>query len=175
MDDSSFKAMADEIEGLLGIDRNRFSTCDFSTKAVHGYRALSDRAGSVSQPIYQTATFAHPGLHRSTGFAYSRCGNPTVLELEDTVALLEGGWTDEVDDNGLSTGVQHVYALQAETLTGMFDTLSYDPTGKYLAIVAFSQNQDTAAAVLQEMIDMFEPDEAETDGSEAAETAEAAQ
>ena len=91
MDDSSFKAMADEIEGLLGIDRNRFSTCDFSTKAVHGYRALSDRAGSVSQPIYQTATFAHPGLHRSTGFAYSRCGNPTVLELEDTVALLEGG------------------------------------------------------------------------------------
>ncbi|MBO4297249.1 MAG: hypothetical protein J5602_13975 [Clostridia bacterium] len=77
---------------------------------------------------------------------------------------------DEVDDNGLATGEQHVYALQASTLTGMYSTLSYDPTDKYLAIVAFSQNQDTAAAVLQEMIDMFEPDEAVEE-----ETAEAAQ
>ncbi len=68
---------------------------------------------------------------------------------------------DEVDDNGISTGVQHVYALQADTLTGMIDALAYDPTGKYLAIVAFSQNPDTAAAVLQEMIDMYEPEKTE--------------
>ncbi len=91
MDDSNFKAMADEIEGLLGIDRSRNAGLGFATKAVHGYGAFPDAAGSVSQPLYQTATFAHPALHRSTGFAYSRCGNPTVLELEDTIALLEGG------------------------------------------------------------------------------------
>ena len=91
MDDSNFKAMADEIEGLLGIDRNRHADLGFGTKAVHGYGAFPDPAGAVSQPLYQTATFAHPGLHQSTGFAYSRCGNPTVLELEDTLALLEGG------------------------------------------------------------------------------------
>lgn len=91
MDDSSFKAMADEIEGLLGIDCNQHAGLGFGTQAVHGYGAFRDTAGAVSQPIYQTATFAHPGLHRSTGFAYSRCGNPTVLELEDTIALLEGG------------------------------------------------------------------------------------
>jgi len=91
MDDSNFKAMADEIEGLLGIDRSRNAGLGFATKAVHGYGAFPDAAGSVSQPLYQTATFAHPALHHSTGFAYSRCGNPTVLELEDTIALLEGG------------------------------------------------------------------------------------
>ena len=91
MDDSNFKAMAEEIEGLLGIDRSRNAGLGFATKAVHGYGAFPDAAGSVSQPLYQTATFAHPALHRSTGFAYSRCGNPTVLELEDTIALLEGG------------------------------------------------------------------------------------
>lgn len=91
MDDSNFKAMADEIEGLLGIDRGRDAGLGFATKAVHGYGAFPDAAGSVSQPLYQTATFAHPALHHSTGFAYSRCGNPTVLELEDTIALLEGG------------------------------------------------------------------------------------
>jgi len=91
MDDSSFKAMADEIEGLLGIDRTRHASWGFDTQAVRGYGAVSNAAGAVSQPIYQSATFAHPGLHRSTGFAYSRCGNPTVLELEDTIAMLEGG------------------------------------------------------------------------------------
>ncbi len=91
MDDSSFKAMAEEIEGLLGIDPDRHSDRAFATNAVRGYGALSDPTGSVVQPIFQTATFAHPALHASTGFAYSRCGNPTVLELEDTIALLEGG------------------------------------------------------------------------------------
>ena len=91
MDDSSFKSMADEIEGLLGIDPLRHDGVGFATKAVHGYHAVPDVTGAISQPIYQSATFAHPGLHRSTGFAYSRCGNPTVLELEDTIAMLEGG------------------------------------------------------------------------------------
>ena len=91
MNDSSFKAMASEIEGLLGIDRTRHAGLGFASKAARGYGAFPDAAGAVSQPIYQTATFAHPGLHQSTGFAYSRCGNPTVLELEDTIAMLEGG------------------------------------------------------------------------------------
>ena len=91
MDDSNFRAMADEIEGLLGIDPDRHSGLGFGTRAVHGYGALANGTGSINQPIYQAATFAHPGLHRSTGFAYSRCGNPTVLELEDTIAMLEGG------------------------------------------------------------------------------------
>ncbi len=36
MDDSSFKAMAEEIEGLLGIDRKRYDELSFATKAVHG-------------------------------------------------------------------------------------------------------------------------------------------
>lgn len=91
MDDSNFKAMADEIEGLLGIDRRRHAGHRFDTIAVHGYGNSTDASGAVSQPIYQSATFGHPALHRSTGFAYGRCGNPTVLELENTLALLEGG------------------------------------------------------------------------------------
>lgn len=42
-------------------------------------------------PIFQTATFRHPALGESTGFAYSRLSNPTRLELERTMAILEGG------------------------------------------------------------------------------------
>lgn len=91
MNDSSFQTMAEEIEGLLGRDLAKHATRAFETNAVHGYSGGEEHLGAVSFPIYQTATFAHPALHESTGFAYSRCGNPTVLELENTLALLEGG------------------------------------------------------------------------------------
>ena len=47
--------------------------------------------GAVAMPIYQTATFRHPALGRSTGFDYSRTTNPTRQALEQTMAALEGG------------------------------------------------------------------------------------
>ena len=47
--------------------------------------------GSISVPIYQTASFAHPALGQSTGFDYSRTSNPTRLALEETLAAIEGG------------------------------------------------------------------------------------
>ncbi|SMB92374.1 cysteine synthase [Thermanaeromonas toyohensis ToBE] len=47
--------------------------------------------GSISMPIYQTATFRHPALGQSTGFDYSRTNNPTRKVLEDGLAILEGG------------------------------------------------------------------------------------
>ena len=47
--------------------------------------------GSVSFPIYQTATYAHPAVGNSTGFDYSRLQNPTREQLEKVVCQLEGG------------------------------------------------------------------------------------
>ncbi|WP_153126471.1 trans-sulfuration enzyme family protein [Peribacillus tepidiphilus] len=47
--------------------------------------------GSISTPIYQNATFEHPELGASTGYDYSRTGNPTRTALEECVAKLEGG------------------------------------------------------------------------------------
>ena len=49
------------------------------------------RFGAISFPIYQTATFAHPGLGQSTGYDYSRVQNPTREHLEKTIAALEKG------------------------------------------------------------------------------------
>jgi cystathionine beta-lyase/cystathionine gamma-synthase len=45
----------------------------------------------VSMPVYQTATFRHEALGQSTGYDYSRSGNPNRTVLEQTMALLEGG------------------------------------------------------------------------------------
>ena len=47
--------------------------------------------GSLSTPIYQTASFRHPALGESTGYDYTRSGNPTRQALEEGLARLEGG------------------------------------------------------------------------------------
>ncbi|MDR2478829.1 MAG: PLP-dependent aspartate aminotransferase family protein [Treponema sp.] len=58
---------------------------------VHGATPFDPVTGAISTPIYQSATFRHPGLGESTGFDYGRVVNPTRTELEKTLALLEGG------------------------------------------------------------------------------------
>ncbi len=61
-----------------------------STQAVQIGLESDTRTGAVSVPIYQTATFRHPGLGQSTGYDYSRSGNPTRQSLEDGIARLDG-------------------------------------------------------------------------------------
>lgn len=107
MNDSSFEAMAEEIEGLLGIDPADRPNYAADTVVVHGYRDVDPATGAIGSPIYQSATFAHPALGRSTGYCYSRCGNPTRLELENTVALLEGG----VKSFALSSGMTAIATI----------------------------------------------------------------
>ncbi len=64
---------------------------DISSKVVHGCKGNDPFTGAVSFPIYQSATFRHPGLNQSTGYDYSRLQNPTREELERTMASLENG------------------------------------------------------------------------------------
>ena len=47
------------------------------------------RTGSLSTPIYQTASFRHPALGESTGYDYTRSGNPTRQALEEGLARLK--------------------------------------------------------------------------------------
>jgi cystathionine gamma-synthase len=58
---------------------------------VHGAKDRNNRTGALAVPIYQSATFAHPGLGRSTGYDYARVQNPTREALEECLASLEGG------------------------------------------------------------------------------------
>lgn len=62
-----------------------------STQAVQIGLDWDSRTGAVTVPIYQTATFRHPGLGQSTGYDYSRSGNPTRQALEDGIARLDRG------------------------------------------------------------------------------------
>ena len=61
------------------------------TLEVHGSQPWEKTTGAISQPIYQTATFRHPGFQQSTGYDYSRSSNPTREALEKSLSLLEEG------------------------------------------------------------------------------------
>lgn len=80
---------------------------DFSTLCIHGSDRKYDNTGAISVPIFQSATFAHPGVGLSTGYDYSRLQNPTREHLEMTVAKLEGG----VDAMAFSSGMAAIAAL----------------------------------------------------------------
>lgn len=77
------------------------------TKCLHIEEDGEGHFGSLSYPIYQTATFAHPRVGQSTGYDYSRLQNPTRERLEKTIAMLENG----TDALAFSSGMAAVSML----------------------------------------------------------------
>ena len=63
----------------------------FETKCQGMNLEVEDKYNAISFPIYQTATFSHPELGKSSGFDYSRTSNPTRSQLEGVLARLENG------------------------------------------------------------------------------------
>jgi cystathionine beta-lyase/cystathionine gamma-synthase len=61
------------------------------TACIHAVRDKTNSTGAVALPIYQSATFAHPGVGLTTGYDYSRTQNPTREHVEKLLAALEGG------------------------------------------------------------------------------------
>lgn len=80
------------------MDKNTLKTMGFATRAIHGGHK-KDQYGALATPIHQTATFifdsAEQGGNRfalkEDGYIYTRLGNPTNTELEEKLAMLEGG------------------------------------------------------------------------------------
>ena len=68
---------------------------------------LDANYGAVSYPIYQTATYAHFGVGKSTGYDYSRLQNPTRKQLEKIIASLENG----IDALTLTSGMAAISLL----------------------------------------------------------------
>jgi cystathionine beta-lyase/cystathionine gamma-synthase len=77
------------------------------TLCIHGAVDRTHTTGAVCTPIYQTSTFAHPGVGQSTGYDYTRSQNPTREQLEQLMARLEGG----VDALAFASGMAAITAL----------------------------------------------------------------
>lgn len=76
---------------------------NIETRCIHGEKGLVNEHpyGAVSVPIYQSATFAHPGIGETTGHNYTRESNPTRDELENIISSLEGA----IDTVACSSGM----------------------------------------------------------------------
>jgi cystathionine beta-lyase len=65
--------------------------CGINTVLIHGGIDGDKRTGAVNVPIYQTSTYKQLHLGETTGYEYSRTGNPTREALEKLIAQLENG------------------------------------------------------------------------------------
>jgi cystathionine beta-lyase/cystathionine gamma-synthase len=81
----------------------------FATKLVHAGVVPDPLTGAILTPIHQTTTFVQPSVdeYMTTGFSYSRTGNPTVRAFEAKIAALEDG----ADAAAFATGMAATTAV----------------------------------------------------------------
>lgn len=86
----------------------------FETICVHSDGKGDERSGAVITPIYQTSIFKFPSIEEGSkrfltgkGYIYTRLKNPTIEQLEKTLANLEKG----VIALGTATGMAAVSTL----------------------------------------------------------------
>ena len=91
-------------------DFDRKENLKLSSKVVHGALGVDPATGSLSFPIYQTATYKHSGIEIKDPYNYSRCINPTREELEKTMTILEEGTRAFAVNSGMAA-VTLVFSL----------------------------------------------------------------
>jgi len=87
----------------------------FNSKLIHS-GGVEDALGSAVTPIYQTSTFRFKSADHGArcfsgeedGYIYTRLGNPTIDDLENTLAELENGYGAVVTSSGMAA-VNNVY------------------------------------------------------------------
>ena len=70
---------------------NRLKQVSLDTELVQIGVGRDRQTGAISVPIHPSATYRHPAVGESTGYDYTRSGNPTRQALEEGLARLEGG------------------------------------------------------------------------------------
>jgi cystathionine beta-lyase/cystathionine gamma-synthase len=86
------------------------------TAAVHGASDLEKKNGPIAPPIFQTSTFEVTDNDEqqrvtTTDRYYTRWGNPTITEAEQTIAALEGVEAARVFASGMGAITTTVLAL----------------------------------------------------------------
>ena len=77
---------------------NHLQNAGFATRQIHAGKEKNS-AGALSTPIYQTSTFAFDTVEQGgarfageeSGYIYTRLANPSLLQVEEKLAALEGG------------------------------------------------------------------------------------
>lgn len=136
-----------------------------ATKVIHGAHHKNPE-GALATPIYQTSTFVFDSADqggarfagKESGYIYTRLGNPTVNQLEEKIALLEGGEDCAAFSSGmgaisatvLSLLKQGDHLLADRTLYGCTFALFTETLPKFgilVDLVDFSDSAQVEAAL----------------------------
>lgn len=131
----------------------------YDTKIVHAGQHLDPATGALSTPIYQTSTFvfnsAEQGAARfageEKGYIYTRLGNPTEEQLEEKVAILEGGEAAIATASGMAAIAAPIWTLckagdhivASDTLYGCTFALLSEQMERFGIEVTFVHAKDT--------------------------------
>lgn len=123
-----------------------------ATRSVQIGVGHDDQTGGISFPIYPSATYRHPGVGQSTGYDYTRSGNPTRDVLETALADLEGGARGLAFSSGmaaLTTLLLHFssgdHLLVSEDLYGGTYRVLEQVFGKFGISATYVDSSDSAA------------------------------
>ncbi len=107
------------------------------TRAILATTHTDGQYGSIGTPLYQTSNFRfrEPGV--STGYDYTRSGNPTRHTLEQVLADLEGG----ASAVAVSTGMSAITTVLAHFNTGAHVIATHDCYGGTARLLRLLESQ----------------------------------
>jgi len=98
---------------------------NIETTAIQSTTHTDAQYGSIGTPLYQTSNFRFRSPGESTGYDYTRSGNPTRHTLEQVLAELEGG----AKAVAVSTGMSAIATVLSHFETGAHIICTHDCYG----------------------------------------------
>ena len=98
---------------------------NIETTAIQSTTHTDSQYGSIGTPLYQTSNFRFRAPGESTGYDYTRSGNPTRNTLENVIAELEGG----ARAVAVSTGMSAIATVLAHFEAGSHIICTHDCYG----------------------------------------------
>ena len=93
------------------------------TKLAQIGNRSDDKTGTVNAPVYFSTAYRHQGLGQSTGFDYTRTGNPTRQVLEQTIADLECGDQGYACSSGMAAIFNNYFPYFNLVMNGLFQRI----------------------------------------------------
>jgi len=110
---------------------------NIETTAIQATTHTDPHYGSIGTPLYQTSNFRFRAPGESSGYDYTRSGNPTRNTLENVIAELEGG-TKAV---AVSTGMSAITTVLAHFDVGTHIICTHDCYGGIARLLNLYKSQ----------------------------------
>ncbi len=124
------------------------------TTAIQATTHTDSEYGSIGTPLYQTSNFRFRAPGESTGYDYTRSGNPTRATLENVLAQLEGGERAIA----VSTGMSAISTVLAHFPAGSHIICTHDCYGGTARLL---NHHKTSGTLDVSFVDLGDPSQLE--------------